>query len=134
MMQAIWQTGALVNQFDPGRPLQKFYLAVMNACFFFLLFVLFFFHAADTLIVGLYFLLTGLIRLGECAYDRDAGRVKLLHAWLFMIAGQIVTVIPGTPVAHPSWSVNAVYAGVIAFFALYFFHTFERTPEKEIRS
>lgn len=134
MMQAIWQTGALVNQFDSGRPLQKFYLAVMNACFFFLLFVLFFFHASDTLIVGLYFLLTGLIRLGECAYDRDAGRVKLLHAWLFMIAGQVVTVIPGTPVVHPSWSVNAVYAGVIAFFALYFFHTFDRNPGKEIRS
>ena len=130
MMQAIWQTGALINKFDSGRPLQKFYLAVMNACFFFLLFVLFFFHAENTLIVGLFLLLTGLIRLGECAYDRDTGRIKLLHAWLFMIAGQIVTAIPGTPVSHPAWSVNAIYAGVFAFFALYFFQTFDRKPER----
>ena len=132
MMQAIWQTGALINKFAAGRPLRKFYLAVMNGCFFFLLFVLFFFHASDTLIAGLFLLFTGLIRLGECTYERNAGnRVKLLHAWLFMIAGQIVAAIPGTPVTHPAWSVNAIYAGVFAFFALYFYHTFDRTPGGE---
>ena len=35
------------------------------------------------------------------------------------------------PVTHPAWSVNAIYAGVFAFFALYFYHTFDRTPGGE---
>ena len=133
MMQAIWQVGALINKFGTERPLQKFYLALTNGGLFFVLFVLFFFHTTDTLIIGLYFLLTGLIRLGECAYERDSRRVKLLYAWIFMIIGQIVTVIPGYSVSHPNWSVNAIYSGVFAFFALYFFHTFDQTPRKEVQ-
>ena len=41
--------------------------------------------------------------------------------------------IPGYSVSHPNWSVNAIYSGVFAFFALYFFHTFDQTPRKEVQ-
>ncbi len=126
LMKSIWQTGAMINQYGEERPLQKSYLALTNAGLFFILLMMYLYHAHDMLLIGLYFILTGIIQLGEYAYERKHHHMKLLGGWLQIILGQIITIIPGTALPTPEWSINAFYGGLFAFFALYFFHTFDQ--------
>ncbi len=134
MMRAIWQTGSLIGKFGGERPTALFYLALANAGLFFLLLVMYLSRVTPAILVGTYFMLTGILRIGAASYIREGGELKRAFGWVLIVIGQFISVVPPeAPLPEPDWSNGAVICGVIAFAALYLFRTFDfrnRTPHE----
>ncbi|OQA85471.1 MAG: hypothetical protein BWY31_01872 [Lentisphaerae bacterium ADurb.Bin242] len=126
MMRAIWQTGALISKFGEERPTALFYLALANTGLFFLLLVMYLSRVTPAILIGTYFMLAGILRIGAASYIREGGELKRAFGWVLIVIGQFISVVPPeAPLPGPQWSNGAVICGVIAFAALYLFRTFD---------
>lgn len=126
MMRAIWQTGAFISKFGDERPTALFYMALANAGLFFLLLVMYLSRVSPAILIGTYFMLAGILRIGAASYTRGGGELKRAFGWVLIVIGQFVSVVPPeAPLPTPEWTNGAVICGVIAFAALYLFRTFD---------
>lgn len=126
MMRAIWQTGSLISKFGEERPTALFYLVLANTGLFFLLLIMYLSGVTPAILIGTYFMLAGILRIGAASYIRGGGELKRAFGWVLIVIGQFISVVPPeAPLPEPEWSNGAVICGIVAFAALYLFRTFD---------
>ncbi len=128
----IWNAGALIGKFMPERPLALAFQALGYGGLGFLLLLLFFFRAPTSLLLGLFLLLTGMIRIGAASFQHHTGCLQLTLGWGLAALGQLISVTsPEFRLYPPEWNPAAPVCAVMACAALYFFRTFDFRNRKE---
>ena len=136
LMQLIWNVGGLVGHYTEDRPSLQIFNIICFAGISFLLTALFFFQAPAAILLGIFWILLGIFRIGRESFLKKDKNPGLTTGWVMILIGQFVFVSTSEVLLpEPKWSNRALVCAAAAFAALYIYRLYDyyihqrRTPE-----
>ncbi len=131
LMQMIWSIGSLIGRYTQDRPFLLFFHILSYAGMCFLLVLLFFLRAPASVLLGCFCILSGIIRIGRCAYRKPGDELELTAGWIMAAIGQFVFVSPPEVLLPlPEWSSGCVAGAFVACAASYVYRIFDFSNRK----
>jgi|GEM_PF-2461629 len=127
LMRMIWSVGGLIGRRGSEHPYLLEFRIISNAGICFLLTVLFFVQAPASVLLGLFLLLRGIVRIWECAFQgKRRPRPELTSGWVLVGIGLFVFVSSSAArLPVPEWSSGAVVCALMACAAFYVWRLFD---------
>ena len=132
LMAFVWYSGTLIGRFGKLRPAASAFIALSTLGTFLFLLSLFFRQIPVTLMLGIFCMLAGVIRLGAASfYRQQPGHLKVTIGVILCLIGQILAAAPPDfRLPRPVWSKNILICFAVAIFAYYLFRIFDFRKRK----
>ena len=120
LLQTVWNGGAAVGKYLPKPLPSLFRLCFGNACICFLMVLLFFLNVPASILLGYFFIFTGILQIWAASGDESARNLGRTTGWVLIAVGQFIFISSSVAqLPDPKWTRCAAIAGGCAFAALY---------------
>ena len=120
LMQTVWYGGGPAGKYTDRYPSDLLMLSLGNAGICFLLVLLFFLQVPASLLLGYFFILSGILRIRASSSGWSGGNLGLTTGWVLIAIGQFMFVASSKArLEPPDWTSYAAIVGAVAFAASY---------------
>ena len=133
LLQSIWHTGEFLGQFHSSRGVvSRYFLSAACTLLSLLMILLFYGKLPAGLYLGIYLILSGVIRVWDSSFHAKEEERRETAGWVLVVLGQFISVTsPSILLPAPEWYGKVVYCGLFAAVAA--LYTFYILDSKKIK-